>query len=123
MIDEDVDEHNASVYLMSDIVHIAQRASPDTCFIAARTIARQALKFLKTYPEKIRNIQRFQNTSRELCECLLTLRVEIAGTGEEILIKRDALDLLLLISAELIYPVICVESPHVDQEIDNLQYA
>ncbi len=97
-------DKNASPNLMSDIVFMVQRASAETCGVAARTIARQTLRFLEIYPDNVKNTQLVQETVRDLCECLLSLREEITGTGEEILIKRDALDLLLVMSRELVYP-------------------
>ncbi len=125
MINEEyaVDENTACIDLMADFVFVTQRTSPETCDIAARTIARQAINFLKTFPEKIENIQGFQNSIRDLCECLLMLREEISGTGEEILIKRDALDILLMISGVLIYPKIETENISTETTINTAQYA
>ncbi len=97
-------DKNASSNLMTDIVFIVQRASAETCGVAARTIARQTLRFLKIYPDNVKNTQLVQETVHDLCKCLLSLREEITGTGEEILIKREALDLLLVMSRELVYP-------------------
>ena len=118
-----INEKNACVDLMTDIVYITQRTSTKTCEIAARTIARQALNFVKTFPEKIKNIQGFQDSIRDLCECLLQLRHEISGTGEEILIKRDALDILLMISGALIYPKIETDNEYEESEFATVQFA
>ena len=118
-----INEDNASVDLMADIVHIAQRTSPETCDIAARTIARQALNFVKSFPESINNVQDFQYFTRELCECLLSLKKETSGTGEEIMIKRNALDILLMISAALVFPNIDVDDVPVETTPDTAQYA
>ena len=118
-----IGEKNACIDLMADIVFITQRTSPETCDIAARTIARQALNFVKTFPEKIKNIPGFQDSIRDLCECLLLLRKEISGTGEEILIKRDALDILLMISGALIYPKIEMDNVPFESAFDTAQYA
>jgi len=118
-----IDENSACIDLMTDIVYITQRTSIETCDIAARTIARQALNFVKIFPEKIKNIQGFQNSIRDLCECLLLLREEISGTGEEILIKRDALDILLMISGALIYPKIEMDNVHEETEFGTAQFA
>lgn len=118
-----IDENNACSNLMTDIVYMAQRTSPETCDVAARTIARQALYFVKIFPDKIKNIQGFQNSIRDLCECLLLLRKEISGTGEEILIKRDALDILLMISGALIYPKIEMDNEFDEAAFGTTQYA
>ena len=118
-----INEKNACTDLMSEIVYISQRTSPETCDIAARTIARRALNFVKTFPEKIKNVQGFQDSIRDLCECLLLLRKEISGTGEEILVKRDALDILLMISAALIYPQIEMDNVYEETASDTVQYA
>ena len=118
-----INNKNASSDFMSDIVYLAQGASAETCNISARIIARQTLKFLEIYPEKVKNIQLFQESTRELCECLLMMREEINGTGEEILIKRDALDLLLAMSRELVYPQNEVETAPGESSTDLTRYA
>ncbi|MCP4182631.1 MAG: hypothetical protein GY761_04850 [Hyphomicrobiales bacterium] len=125
MINEEyaLGKNNACIDLMADFVFVTQRTSSKTCDIAARTIARQALNFVKRFPEKIKNIQEFQNSIRDLCECLLMLREEIPGTGEEILIKRDALDILLLISGVIIYPKIETENTPTKTTTKIAQYA
>lgn len=118
-----IDEDSVSINLMSNIVYIAQRANTNTCDVAARTIVRQAIQFVNRYPEKIKNLGKFKSTIRDLCECLLTLHTEVSGTGEEILIKRNALDLLLLISGELVYPKIDMDIADDEPEFGIKQYA
>ncbi len=118
-----INNKNASSDFMTNVVYLAQGASADTCGIAARIIARQTLKFLEIYPENIKNTRLFQETTRELCECLRMMREEISGTSEEILIKRDALDLLLVMSRELIFPQNKVETAPDETPADLTRYA
>ena len=118
-----INENSACTDLMTDIVFIAQRSNTETCDIAARTIARQALNFVKIFPQKVKNVQTFQDLIRDLCECLLQLKNEVSGTGEEILIKRDALDILLLISGALIYPKIETDNDYDEEEFAPAQLA
>ena len=54
---------------------------------------------------------------------LLMLREDLRGTGEEILIKRDALDLLLVMSKELVYPQTDIESSNHQLPVDRAQFA
>ncbi len=89
--------------LIADVVYLTQRASSQTCSIAARTIERQTSRFLAKYPEEIKNAYAFELTSHKLCECLQSLEHVASGTGNEILVKRQALDLLLALSNEVEY--------------------
>ena len=94
---------NAGSRLISDIVYLTQRASGETCEITARTIERQTTRFLEKNPEEIKNLEAFNLTSTKLCQCILSLQNVTPGTGQEILAKRNALDLLLALSNELVY--------------------
>jgi len=89
--------------LISDIVFFTQRASANTCDVAARTIERMALRHLKFYPGDIKNASAYQDIADKLCQSVQELAHVAIGTGEEILAKRRALDLLLALSNEIEY--------------------
>ncbi len=118
-----INNKNASSEFITNMVYLAQGASADTSNVAARIIARQSAKFLEIYPDNVKNARLFRESARELCECLLTLHEEICGTGEEILIKRDALDLLLVMSRELVYPQVEIDKTPDETFTDLARYA
>ena len=92
---------DAGTKLISDIVFYTQRASANTCDVAARTIERMATRHLKFYPGDIKNASVYQDITNQLCHNVQELSHVATGTCEEILSKRHALDLLLALSNEL----------------------
>ena len=111
-----VEEKDAGTRLISDIVYLTQRASANTCEITARTIERQTARHLKKHLGEIKNASGFEMTSAKLCKCILSLIDIVPGTGQEILTKRQALDLLLALSNEIEYPDQLANSLHAQPE-------
>lgn len=106
--------------LISDLVFLTQRASAETCDIAARTIERQTQYYLSKYPGEIVNAYAFQLASEKLCECIRSLQEIAPGTGNEILTKRKALDFLLTLSNELEH---CAQKPSLEIQEPALIFA
>ena len=92
---------DAGTKLISDIVFYTQRASANTCDVAARSIERMASRRLKFYPGDIKNVSVYQDIANQLCHSVQEMAHVATGTCEEILSKRRALDLLLALSNEL----------------------
>ncbi len=96
-------DKDAGTKLISDIVFLTQRANDDTCGVVARTVERLTSRYLDYHPSDIKNAKAYQAASSNLCECIRSLRHIATGTGEEIIAKRRALDMLLALSNEIKY--------------------
>lgn len=98
-------DKNTGVGLISDVLFQTQHANPSTCEIAARTISRQTSYFAEEYPGLIKNTYLYETNCANLCECVQSLKAVVSGSGEEIVIKRRALGILLMLSNQIAEPV------------------
>ncbi len=89
--------------MIADVIFLTQRASGETSQVVIRTIMRQTSRFLEKNPGEVKNAKAFQLSCSKLCDCISNLQYIEHGSGEEIIIKRTALDHLLALSNEIEY--------------------